>query len=199
MLSANPGLQAKTLFDYLQRQFPGLFTGTQLQTLQRKVKHWRATQEPQKEIFFAQEHHPAQLTASDFTHMKALGIRIAGQEFDHLLYHFVLTYSNWETASICFSESLEALAKGLQRALFELGGVPKFHRTDRRSAAVLNWSKNVLQAKGDPTRAYADFTNNYQCLLDHYGIQPQRTKAGHGNENGDAEQGHHRLNVPLCQ
>ena len=40
-----------------------------------------------------------------------------------MVYHFVLTYSNWETASICFSESFESLSDGLQQALWELGGV----------------------------------------------------------------------------
>jgi hypothetical protein len=37
----------------------------------------------------------------------------------------VLTYSNWETGSICFSESFESLSEGLQNALWELGGVPE--------------------------------------------------------------------------
>lgn len=199
MLGDNPGLQAKTLFEYLQRQHPGRFQDSQLRTLQRRVKHWRATHGPDKEVFFPQEHHPGEVGASDFTHMNALGIRIAGQEFAHLLYHFVLTYSNWETVRICFSESLEALCEGLQGALFELGGVPKFHRTDRLGAAVLNWSKSVLAAKGQKERARADFTTNYQRLLDHYGLQPQRTQAGHGNENGDAEQRHHRLKQAIEQ
>lgn len=199
MLTANPGLQAKTLFGYLQRQYPGRFQDCQLRTLQRRVKHWRATHGPQKEVFFPQEHHPGEVGASDFTHMKALGIRIAGQEFAHLLYHFVLTYSNWETVSICFSESLEALSEGLQRALFALGGVPTFHRTDRLSAAVLNWSKSVLATTGQKERARADFTRNYQRLLDHYGLKAQRTQAGHGNENGDAEQRHHRLKQAIEQ
>jgi hypothetical protein len=41
------------------------------------------------------------LGASDFTHMTSLGVTIAGQPFEHLVYHFVLTYSNWESATIC--------------------------------------------------------------------------------------------------
>jgi hypothetical protein len=39
--------------------------------------------------------------------MNKLGITIGGMPFDHLIYHFVLTYSNWETGSICFSESFD--------------------------------------------------------------------------------------------
>ncbi len=68
--------------------------------------------------------------------MAELGVTIAGDPFDHLVYHFVLTYSNWETGTVCFSESWESLCDGLQDALWELGGVPRQHRTDRLSAAV---------------------------------------------------------------
>ncbi len=108
----------------------------QLRTLQRRIKVWRATEGPPKEVFFPQQHYPGQLCASDFTNMNELGITIGGQAFEHLVYHFVLTYSNWETGSICFSESYESLSEGFQNALWELGGVPQRHRTDRLSAAV---------------------------------------------------------------
>ena len=54
------------------------------------------------------------------------------------MYHFVLTYSNWETGTVCFSESFESLSEGLQNALWELGKVPSRHRTDRLSTAVNN-------------------------------------------------------------
>ena len=127
----NPGLQAKTLFEDLQRRFPGRFPDIQLRTLQRKIKAWRATEGPAKEVFFDQIHRPGQLAASDFTHMNDLHVTLAGEPFDHMVYHFVLTYSNWETATVCFSESFESLSQGLQNALWELGGVPQMHRTDR--------------------------------------------------------------------
>ena len=38
MLELNDGLEAKTLFDYLQREQPGRFADGQLRTLQRRVK-----------------------------------------------------------------------------------------------------------------------------------------------------------------
>jgi hypothetical protein len=41
---------------------------------------------------------------------------IAGAAFPHLLYHFVLTYSNWETGTICFSESFASLSESLPGA-----------------------------------------------------------------------------------
>jgi transcriptional regulator with XRE-family HTH domain len=112
-LTLEPGLQAKTLFEYLQRTFPGRFSDGQLRTLQRRIKHWRATEGPAREVFFAQEHQPGQLCESDFTHCRELGVTIGGQPFPHLLYHFVLTYSNWETGTICYSESFESLSETL--------------------------------------------------------------------------------------
>ena len=183
----NPGLEAKTLFDDLQRRFPGRFADGQLRTLQRQVKRWRALDGPAKEVFFAQVHHPGRLCASDFTHCTDLGVTIGGRPFDHLIYHFVLTYSNWETGTICFSESFESLSEGLQNALWELGGVPQLHRTDRLTAAV------------PPGTEGAAFTQRYQALLRHYGLQGQAIQAGKANENGDVEQSHHQFKRAVDQ
>jgi hypothetical protein len=84
-LRLNPGLQAKTLFDDLQRRFPGRFPDVQLRCLQRRIKQWRALEGPPREVFFAQAHEPGRLAESDFTHMGALGVTIAGEPFDHLV------------------------------------------------------------------------------------------------------------------
>jgi hypothetical protein len=74
----NPGLEGKTIFEYLQRRYTGRFAEGQLRTLQRRVKVWRATEGPVKEVFFAQRHQPGRLSASDFTHMSELEITIQG-------------------------------------------------------------------------------------------------------------------------
>ncbi len=58
LLQINPGLEAKTLFDELQRRYPGRFADGRLRTLQRHVKRWRALEGPPKEVFFDQEHYP---------------------------------------------------------------------------------------------------------------------------------------------
>ncbi len=186
-LELNPGLEAKTLFARLQREYPGRFADGQLRTLQRQIKIWRATAGPAREVYFAQKHEPGRLCASDFTHMTELGVTIAGQSHPHLVYHFVLTYSNWETATICYGESFESLSEGLQNALWELGGVPAAHRTDSLSAAVNNMSD--LDA----------FTARYQGLLDYYGMAGQKTQPGRANENGDIEQRHHRFKRAMDQ
>ena len=52
----------------------------------------------------------------------------------------MLTYSNWESVTLAASESFEALSDGLQNALWELGGVPRRHRSDSLIAAVNNLS-----------------------------------------------------------
>src|SRR5512135_1561176 len=187
MLRLNPGLEAKTLFLDLQRRFPDRYPDGQLRTLQRRLKHWRATAGPPKEVFFAQTHVPGRLCASDFTHMAELGVTIAGEPFDHLVYHFVLTYSNWETGTVCFSESWESLCEGLQNALWELGGVPRQHRTDRLSAAV----------KADPDPEM--FTQRYQALLAHYGLLAQAIQPRQAHENGDVEQSHYRFKQAVDQ
>jgi hypothetical protein len=70
------------------------------------------------------------MAASDFTSMNSLGVTICDRSFDHLVYHFVLTYSNWESITLCASESFEALSDGLQIALGKLGADPKRHQTD---------------------------------------------------------------------
>ncbi len=186
-LEINPGLEAKTLFEDLQRRYRGRFADGQLRTLQRRVKIWRALDGPPKEVFFPQVHKPGELCQSDFTHMKALGVTIQGQPFDHLAYHFVLTYSNWESGTICFSESFECLSEGLQNALWELGGVPDLHRTDRLSAAV--------QKPDNPE----EFTQRYRALLNHYGLQGHKTQPESPNENGDIEQRHYRFKKALEQ
>src|SRR5262249_55138175 len=186
-LRLNPGLQAKTLFADLQRRFPGRFPDGQLRTLQRKIKAWKATEGPPKEVFFEQIHTPGQLGASDFTHMTDLAVTIAGVPFDHLVYHFVLTYSNWETGTVCFSESFESLCQGLQNALWELGGVPQLHRTDRLTAAVNNLGDREL------------FRRRYHALLAHYGLTPQAINVRQAHENGDVEQSHHRFKTAVDQ
>src|SRR5690606_36758964 len=101
---------------------------------ERRVAQWRSLSGPGKPVMFEQVHHPGRLTASDFTVMNDLGVRIAGQRFDHTLFHCVLTYSNTESVSLCFSESFEALSAGIQKAFWEFGGVPQRHRTDSLTA-----------------------------------------------------------------
>src|ERR1700688_2248610 len=180
-IEERPGLEAKTLFEWLQRERPGQFSDGQIRTLQRRIKLWRVTEGPAQEVYFGQKHTPGRLCASDFTHMTELGITLGGQTFEHLVYHFVLTYSNWETGTICYSESLESLSEGWQNAVWELGAVAAEHRTDSLSSAVNNMSQKE------------EFNRRYAGVMRYYGVQPRHTDPVSPNENGDVEQSHHRF------
>lgn len=60
-LEGEPGLEVKALFEKLQRRYPDKFQPGQLRTLQRRVKQWRATDGPPKEVLFAPEYEPEDL------------------------------------------------------------------------------------------------------------------------------------------
>ena len=182
MLEAAPGLEAKTIFVRLQERPDSTFSDGQLRTLQRKIKRWRAEYGPQKEVMFPQVHRPGEYAQSDFTSMNDLGITIDGEPFDHLVYHFVLPYSQWETGMVCFSESFETLIGGFQRAVAELGRVPHKHRTDNLSAATHDLK--------DGRRA---FNERYLGAMAHYGVDADRNTPGRAHENGSVEQAHYRF------
>lgn len=175
LLQSEPRLKAKTLFDDLQRRHPGKIEDSTRRTFERRVASWRAIHGPAKPVYFPQDHHPGNFAASDFTVCNSLGVTIARATFKHTLFHCVLTYSNFESVSLCFSESFEALSEGIQNAFWQFGGVPIQHRTDSLSAAVRNHSDRTT------------LTTRYAALMAHYGCTPQKTNARCANENGDVE------------
>ena len=186
-LEAEPALKANTLFEWLQETFRGRYADSTRRTFERRVATWRSLHGPNKTVYFGQVHHPGRLAASDFTVCNELGVTIARERFDHTLFHCVLTYSNVESVSLCFSESFEALSHGIQKAFWEFGGVPQRHRTDSLSAAVRNHTdRRVL-------------TDRYAALLDYYSCEGERTNARCANENGDVESSNGHLKDRLDQ
>jgi len=164
-LRATPELEAKTLFELLQQQYPGRYEDGQLRTLQRHVKRWRAAQGPEREVVLAQQHRPGEAAQTDFTHATELAVTIAGQLFAHLLCVVVLPYSNWQWATVCLSESMAALRKGVQRALFQLGRVPRYHQTDCSTAATHRIPDGQAeQVEGGQRR----FNTEYVALMRHF-------------------------------
>src|SRR5881275_2660081 len=188
-LERDPALQSTTVFALLCERQPDRYRPTQDRTLRRHIARWRALHGPEQDIIFEQVHTPGERAQSDFTHMEDLGVTIAGEPFAHLVYHFVLTYSNVEAASICFSETFEALAEGIEKALWQIGGVPQQHRTDHLSAAV----RHLRQPERE------DWTVRYQGLMAHYGMQPTWNNVTIAHENGDVEQSHHRFKEAVDQ
>ncbi len=178
MLLAAPELEAKELFEYLCG-LAGPDAGVQglaLRTFQRRVLAWRLQHGQDKEMFFAQEHLPGKVMQLDWTNANELGITIAGRPLEHLLCHAVLTYSNWEWASRCQSESLLSLRHGLQEALHRLGAVPERLQIDNSSAAT--------HRVGSGGR---EFNPDFLSLVQHYGLKPQTIGIDCPEQNGDVE------------
>lgn len=176
-----------TLWDYLDEKYPGKYPEKLLRTLQRRVKHWQATQGPDKEVMFRQSVPAGHQGLSDFTH-PSTAITIDGEPFAHLLYQFRLAFSGWRHVHVIQGgESYSALADGLQSALHALGGSPKEHRTDSLSAAYVN---NVGKQR---------LTEDYHALCQHYGMRPTTNNPGVSHENGAIEAPHGSLKRRIDQ
>jgi hypothetical protein len=188
-LTRDPALQATTLFALLCERRPDDYQAAQLRTLQRQIAAWRAQHGPAREVFFTQVHRPGIVAQSDFTHMTDLGVALGGIPFPHLLFHLVLVYSNVEAVHLVLSESFEALAEGIEVCLWQLGGVPRQHRTDHLSAAM-------RPLDGDGRR---QATDRYAALMAHYGMEPTTNNLGVAHENGDVEQAHFRFKQAVDQ
>ena len=188
MLEAAPGLMAVTVLEELQLRYPQRFDGAVLRTLQRRVRQWRAEHGGDREIFFAQEHPPGRLGLSDFTVCDELAITIVGVVLPHRLYQFAFAHSGWRHACIVLGgESFQALASGLQEALWMAGGVPEEHRTDSLSAAFNNLAEQE------------ELTARYRELCAHYGLRASRNNPGVSHENGSIEARQGSLKTALDQ
>ena len=66
MLTDAPGLQPKTLFEWLCEQSPGRYQAGQLRTLQRKIAHWKAVN-LQQLASLTQVRQPGKLMQTDGT------------------------------------------------------------------------------------------------------------------------------------
>ena len=108
--------------------------------------------------------------------MNSVEITISREPLRHLIYHFVLPYSNWEHVEIAYSENCEALSEGLQNAIWTLGAVPLVHRTDNLSAAT----HELIRTRG------RGFTERYVELLSHYGMKPPKNRPGNAHELGES-------------
>ena len=191
ILERDPSVQAITLLRHLQMTDPEAFPDDRIRrTLERRVRDWRALHGAPKDVIFRQSPEPGRMALSDFTDAGALGVTIAGEPFEHRLYHFALAYSGWEHAAVVLGgESFTALAERLQDALWALGGVPHEHRTDSLSAAYRNLTREAAE----------DATRRYDELCAHYGLIASRNNPGEAHENGAVESHHRHLKTALDQ
>ena len=164
MLGINSGLEAKTLFEHLQREHPGRFQDGELRTLQRRVKVWRALKGPAREVFFPQDHEPGELSQSDFTDMGDLGVAIQGHPFkapglpfrddllelgdgdDLFLREFRIAEYGFAECAVGAGWRAAGAANGLSyrcRAMRHYGLEPrKTNPSSPTRAAVLGWTKS---------------------------------------------------------
>lgn len=187
MLEDAPELEAKALFAHLQMLHPGRYQDGHVRTFQRRVKAWRATRGPEKEIFFPQAHRPGEALQTDFTNAGELGVTIQREPYGHLLCVTVLPYSRWRWATPCRSESMVALREGLQNAVFELGRGTRHHQTDHSTAAT-----------HEVNGAWV-FNDEYLALMRHLGMEPRLTGVGKKEQNGSVEAGNGALKRQLEQ
>jgi hypothetical protein len=178
LLAREPQLTGLTLWEFLEDEHPGEFPYTVLRTLQRRIKHWKATEGPEKVVIFRQSLPAGLQGLSDFSHPNT-EITLQGKLFKHLLYQFRLAHSGWRYLQIVQGgESYSALAEGLQSALWRAGGSPLEHRTDSLSAAFNNHAQQQT------------FTQSYAALCAHYHLRATRNNVGVSHENGAIECAH---------
>ena len=195
LLESDPRLKPVTLLGWLQQKYnqPGCdpselaVPDTLRRTLERRVHKWRLEHDVEQEVMFPQVHRPGDVMAFDFVDLNCLGVTMKGKQFDHKLFHAVLTYSNWEHLHLCYSESYEAVATGLQDALHRAGGVPQRVRSDSLSAAVNNLSSDK------------EFAKQYKNLLKHYGLDGHRINVRKPHENGDVESSNGHIKTAIDQ
>lgn len=183
-LEAAPEIEAKGLLAHLKIAKPELAEPVALRTFQRGVKVWRALNGPPKEVYFPQAHEPGRAAQFDWKRAGELSVTIAGVPFDHLLGHFVLPYSNWQRASICFSESFISLKTGVQAGYWSLGGVTADLWTDNSSTAT----HRITRDDGERT-----FNDTYAAFCRHLKVAPRTTNLACPNEQGDVESAHRHL------
>lgn len=189
LLEDAPELEALTVFEHLCDRVPGRYAEGQLRTLQRRFRRWRAQAGPFKEVFFAQDHRPGEALQTDFTVANELEVTIGGGPFPHMLCNVVLPYSNWQWVTVCRSESLLSIRRGLQAALFRLERVTEFHQTDNSTAATHGARSTEGNFVGweEGSRKGRNFNEEYRDLLRHYGLKPRTTGIGKKEQNGDVE------------
>lgn len=176
-------IQSVGVYHELLRRHPDLDPGIR-RTLERRIREWRAEHGADKDVIFPQTKIAGALGISDFTGMGSLDITISGVLLDHKLYHFRLPWSGFVHANVVLGgESYQALAEGLQNALWSLGGVPREHRTDSLSAAFRNLNQET----------HEDLTRRYHQLCEEYGMTPSRNNRGEAHENGAIESPHGHL------
>jgi transposase len=192
LLRSDWRIKSYTILGWLKQKYnpvdgEPVITSSIRRTLERRVGRWKLEQGIEQEVKFPQTHHPGDVLAFDFVVLNGLKVTIDNRPFDHMMFHSVFTYSNWEHVHLCHSESFEALSTGLQDTLYRAGGAPQRIRSDSLSAAVNNLSSDK------------EFAASYGGLLSYFGVKGHRINVRKPHENGDVESSHGHFKDALDQ
>ena len=192
LLESDRRLKPYAILEWLKQKYNPLegepvITDSLRRTLERRIGRWKLGRGIEQEVKFPQVHHPGDVLAFDFVVLNELKITIDNRPLEHMMFHSVFTYSNWEHVHLCHSESFEALSTGLQDTLYRAGGSPRRIRSDSLSAAINNLSSDK------------EFAASYGALLRYYGVQGHRINVRKPHENGDVESSHGHFKDALDQ
>ena len=182
-VDAHGKLYARTILEELMEKYPNRFSMSQLRTIERRIKEWRAEHGMGPEAYIPQEHLPGLEAQVDFTSGTSLGVTIRRQAYPHKLGQFTLSYSKGRYAHPTTEETFPAVLHLIQAALQNLGGAPKAIRSDGVPSCIQN---------GKPIHEYRDF-------LSHYGMRASVINAYRPNENGIVEHANFRLKNAIHQ
>ena len=176
-------LYARTIIELLMEKYPGRFYMSQLRTLERRVKEWRAEQGLGPEAYIPQDHSPGSEAQIDFTSGTSLGITICGEPHAHKIGQYILSYSRGRYAQPAMGETLPATLSLVQRGLETLGGTPKTIRSDGLPSCVQNRKPNT----------------EYKDFLRYYGMRASVINPYRAHENSLVEHAHFRLKNAIKQ
>ena len=79
-------LRATTIIEWLEDKFPGRFSASQLRTLQRRLRDWRALNGPDQEVYFPIDRLSKGLTyglqVTEGLHLAGVELRSLSDDFD---------------------------------------------------------------------------------------------------------------------
>ena len=187
MLAAMPSLRATTLLEELQRRHPARYPDRMLRSLQRRVAHWRATEGPERELIFRQEHPPGLQALSDFTDIGSSGSPSAASR----------------SPICCIISGSPSAAGSTSRRSAAGRASPRSRRASRRRLAARRGAAHASHRPalgGVPQPLQPGGRGGALCgVLSplRHGADPQQRRVSH--ENGAVEAAHGHLKTGLAE
>ena len=159
ILKAAPGIRAIAVLEEIRRRHPEIGPGIR-RTLERRMRAWRALAGPNRTLSSARSTSPAVLACPTSPTRARSASRLPASRWS-----IGSITSDWRSRassmpmSCSAGRALSRWPKGLQNALWALGGVPEQHRSDSLSAAFRNLDRRRQGGFDAPLRgAHAPIT-----------------------------------------